>query len=119
VEFFINENSTTNSLVNRGGTSITVPASTVKGILDQHQLEWVDFVKCDIEGSESIALADDTLAPVADSIGCWFIEIHQTNIGEQGWPGNLEQNRQNLAALFRNHGYETEMVIHDQLFAYK
>lgn len=119
VEFFVNENSTTNSLVNRGGSSITVPANTIKGILDQYNLEWVDFVKCDIEGSESIALADDTLSTVSDNIGCWFVEVHQTNVGEMPWPGNLETNRQNLAALFRNHGYETEMVIHDQLFAYK
>lgn len=119
VDFYMNENSTTNSLINRGGTSIVVPSTTLANMLENYSLEWVDFIKCDIEGSEVTAITDATLAPVADRVGCWFIEIHQTNVNETGWPGNLEQNRQNISAIFRNHGYETEMVIHDQLFAYK
>ena len=49
----------------------------------------------------------------------WFIEIHQTNVNESPWPGNLESNRQQLAELFQRHGYQTESVIHDQLFAWK
>jgi len=119
VTFYINENSTTNSMLNRKGQPITVAGMTIQELLDANNLDYVDFIKCDIEGSEMIALTEDTLAPVADRIGFWFIEIHQTDVDRGPWPGNLESNRSTLTALFQKFGYQTESVIHDQLFAWK
>jgi hypothetical protein len=84
-----------------------------------HNLTTIDFVKCDIEGSEVIALTEATLDPVKDIARFWFVEVHQTDVNNGPWPGNLEQNRQNLASIFRNAGYETEFVINDQLYAWK
>lgn len=119
ISFFINENSTTNSMLNRNGQETKVQGMTLETLLDTQGLDRVDFIKCDIEGSEIQALTDDTLGPVADRVNFWFVEIHQTDVNESPWPGNLESNRQQLSELFQRHGYQTELVIHDQLFAWK
>jgi FkbM family methyltransferase len=119
ISFFINENSTTNSMLNRNGQETQVQCMTLETLLDTQGLDHVDFIKCDIEGSEIQALTDDTLGPVADRVNFWFVEIHQTDVNKSPWPGNLESNRQQLAELFQRHGYQTESVIHDQLFAWK
>ncbi len=119
VSFFINENSTTNSMLNRNGQETKVQCMTLETLLFKENLNYVDFIKCDIEGSEMQALTDATLRPISDKVKFWFIEVHQTNVEESAWPGNLENNRQQLAELFQRHGYQTESVIHDQLFAWK
>lgn len=119
ISFYINENSTTNSMLNRNGQETQVQCMTLETLLFKENLNYVDFIKCDIEGSEMQALTDDTLGPIADKVNFWFVEVHQTNVSESVWPGNLENNRQQLAELFQRHGYQTESVIHDQLFAWK
>jgi len=119
ISFFINENSTTNSMLDRNGTETQVQCMTLETLLHMQGLNQVDFIKCDIEGSEMQALTDTTLGPIADKVKFWFVEVHQTDVKENAWPGNLDSNRQQLAELFQRHGYQTELVIHDQLFAWK
>jgi FkbM family methyltransferase len=119
ISFFINENSTTNSMLNRNGTETQVQCMTLETLFHMQGLDHVDFIKCDIEGSEMQALTDATLGPVADKVKFWFVEVHQTDVKDHAWPGNLGANRQQLAELFQRHGYQTDMVIHDQLFAWK
>jgi FkbM family methyltransferase len=119
ISFFINENSTTNSMLNRNGTETQVQCMTLETLFHMQGLDHVDFIKCDIEGSEMQALTDATLGPVADKVKFWFVEVHQTDVKENAWPGNLGSNRQQLAELFQRHGYQTDLVIHDQLFAWK
>jgi FkbM family methyltransferase len=119
ISFFINENSTTNSMLNRNGTETKVQCMTLETLFHMQGLDHVDFIKCDIEGSEMQALTDATLGPVADKVKFWFVEVHQTDVKENAWPGNLGANRQQLAELFQRHGYQTDLVIHDQLFAWK
>jgi FkbM family methyltransferase len=120
ITFYINENPTINSLVNQVGTEVQVQARTIATVLKEQGLDWVDFVKCDIEGSEILAITEATLDPVKDQIGSWFIEVHQTNANTGVlWPGNLEDNRQQLIGILRNAGYSAEPIIHDQIFAWK
>lgn len=119
VPFFVHENNTINSIaVDQNGDTITVQGTTLENLLKTQNLDWVDFVKCDIEGSELVALTDQTLSPVRDKIGSWFIEVHQSDVKQATWPGNLEQNRQKLISILKNAGYSAEPVIHDQIFAW-
>lgn len=120
VDFYVNNNPTINSLVNRVGEKVTVEARTIATVLKEHNLDYVDFVKCDIEGGEMFAITNETIAEVADRIGFWALELHQTDADTgAAWPGNLESNRQKLAEVFRNNGYTVESVEHDQLLAWK
>lgn len=120
VDFFVHDNPTINSLaVNQSGERITVPAKTIKTILDELAVDHVDFVKCDIEGSEMFALDILRLREVADRIDSWFIEVHQTSRENEPWPGNLEKNRQILMQRLRVSGYQVEAIVHDQIFAWR
>ncbi len=120
ISFYINENPTINSMVNHVGEEVRVQSRTIASVLKENNLDWVDFVKCDIEGSETVAITDATLDPVKDQIGSWFIETHQTNSNDGIlWPGNLESNRQQLISVLKNAGYSAEPIIHDQIFAWK
>ena len=114
--FYIHDVSPTcNSSVNESGQRIDVPGKTIERILQDHGLDHVDVVKCDIEGSEIVALTEATIDPVKNKISNWFVEVHHTSVG----PGGVEANRQHLDAIFRNAGYSTESVAADQLFAWK
>ena len=72
-------------------------------------LEIVDFAKVDIEGSEMLALNAETIAAIEKRIKTWFIEVHATADA----PTII--NRQKLATLFQNQGYNVEFVGHDGL----
>jgi FkbM family methyltransferase len=52
ISFFINENSTTNSMLDRNGHEIKVQCMTLETLLHMQGLDHVDFIKCDIEGAE-------------------------------------------------------------------
>lgn len=119
VTFYMNENPTVNSLLDRNGQPTTIPGITMQSFFKRHNLTNVDFVKCDIEGSEIQVLTDELLDPIKDIVKFWFIEVHQTDVKEQPWPGNLSANRDRIQSIMRNAGYNTEQVINDQLFAWK
>jgi FkbM family methyltransferase len=125
IDFFVTDNPTINSLLDKSidinydsGQSVTVKGKTIKTILDEQELDWVDFVKCDIEGGEVLALTVDTVTAVKGRIGSWFVEVHQTNRDQSAWPGNLESNRLKLIEIFKQSGYDAVPLINDQIFAW-
>lgn len=119
VTFFINENPTVNSLLDRNGQATTVRGMSLASFFKDNNLNSVDFCKCDIEGSESEVLTEANLDAVKDVVKFWFIEVHQTDVKQYPWPGNLGSNRNRIESIMRNMGYSTEQVINDQLFAWR
>ena len=122
IQMNIHSSPTCNSILYNTDTSLSIPVQTktISTIMKDHDLEYVDFVKCDIEGAEMMAFSADTLDPVKDKIGSWLIEVHQTDTHTgTAWPGNLEQNRQSIMQLMRDAGYHTEALRHDQIHAWK
>jgi len=114
VSFYIcDENTTMNSLVNNYGKKITVDAITVKSLVDKFGLTCVDFVKCDIEGSEMVAITADTIGPVKEVVKSWFLEVHRTS------GGSHEENRNVLKGVFEECGYTVELIGFDTLYAFK
>lgn len=122
IDFYINEENTTmNSLANKYGTKVEVQAKTIRTIIDELGLDHVDFIKCDIEGSEMVALTEETVGAVKDIVDCWFIEVHATNdpkTSEQ-WAVGIEGNRRKLAAIFEGAGYDVQDYRHDGLYISK
>jgi FkbM family methyltransferase len=122
IDFYINEGNTTmNSLANKYGTKVEVEARTIKTIINDLGLDHVDFVKCDIEGSEMVALTAETVGEVAELVDCWFIEVHATNDPKTGddWAVGIESNRRKLAGIFEDAGYEVQDYRHDGLYICK
>ena len=122
IDFYINEENTTmNSLANKYGAKVEVEAKTIRRIIDDLNLTHVDFIKCDIEGSEMVALTEETVNAVKDLVSGWFIEVHATEpcTTHEQWAKNLEKNRRILAAIFNNQGYEVQDYRHDGLYIWR
>lgn len=115
----IHSSPTCNSIVTQSDTdlAIDVPTKCLKTLLDTNSLSYVDFLKCDIEGAEILAISDQSLEAIKNRLGSCLVETHNTGPG--AWPGNLNENRNKLADIFKNNGYNIELIIHDQLYAYK
>jgi FkbM family methyltransferase len=107
------ENSTMNSIANRYGDQVTVSGKKLSSVLDMLGLDYVDFIKCDIEGSEMIAINDETIGEVKDRVGAWFIEAHATSTD------NTHDNRNTLKEVFERAGYQTEYYEADGLRVFK
>jgi len=104
-------------------TCRTLPAFIIRDM----NLSHVDFVKVDIEGEEHTSLTEQTLDPLKDIVKSWYVECHQKdrvqakNEEEVGIKANaqIHDARVKLAYLFRQLEYQTELVRHDAVRAWK
>jgi FkbM family methyltransferase len=114
ISFYLSdENTTMNSTVNNYNTKITVDATTIEDFIKQNQIDKVDFIKCDIEGSEMETLTYDTVKPLYDYVDRWFIEAHGTE------SGTIHENRNIMRQLFEDVGYKVEDRLDDGLWITK
>lgn len=98
-------NTTMNSLQNRGDRQMQVPCITLADLIAKYELDVVDFCKIDIEGSEEVAITEDTLRPVAGKLKKVFIELHPPN----------RESQDKFQAIFEAVGYRVERYVHDSL----
>jgi len=120
LDFYISdENSTMNSSVNQYGKKIQVEGLTLKSLIDKLGLEHIDFIKCDIEGSEMLALSEETVAPVKDIVDSWFIEVHATDTEYLKGIDSLRANKATLKSMFEKLGYGVQELREDALYVYK
>lgn len=121
VEFYFNNNNTTmNSLVNNYNSgAVTVKGKTLRTILDENDLDVVDFAKIDIEGSEYAALTEKTISDVAGRIKTWFIETHSVDKVQDEILGTIALGtvavRDHLNAIFTKLDYRTHYIGSDVL----
>jgi FkbM family methyltransferase len=106
-------NSTMNSLINRDGSLFTVDCITIPDLIEKLKLKHVDFIKLDIEGSETIALTDDIIKSFSDKVAKILIEFHEVN-----GIGYTEQ-RTIFEQIFIKYGYKTKHFGPDGLYCYK
>jgi len=115
IDFYIFDGNTTmNSTINQYGKKVTVQGKTPATLINELNLESVDFVKVDIEGSEMLALNDQTIAAVKDKVKMWNIEVHST-----GPSNNQNENINFMMDLFSRQGYKVYKHQHDCVCAYK
>lgn len=106
-------NTTMNSLINRGGDPFIVDCITIPDLIEKLSLDYVDFVKLDIEGSETIALSDDIIKAFSGRVKKILIEFHEVN-----GVGYTEQ-RSIFEQIFVKYGYQTKHFGPDGLYCYK
>jgi FkbM family methyltransferase len=109
IEFKIDlHNSTMNSIVNfHNDKVIKVKCINLETILSIENLNIVDFCKIDIEGSEIIAITEETLKPIAGRIKEFFVEVHPT-LPLDGM--DQQQNKMKLWNIFEKIGYDMEDI---------
>lgn len=114
VDFYMfDQNSTMNSTVNKYGSKIQVQGTTLFDLLNDCNLDHVDFVKCDIEGSEMAAITIETVKAVTNRIDKWFLEIHATQ------NGSIASNREHIKKIFEYNDYKTVFIKQDGILVYK
>lgn len=106
-------NTTMNSLINRGGEAFEVDCITIPDLIDSLGLKHVDFIKLDIEGSETIALNDEIIKSFSDKVSKILIEFHE--VGGVGYT----QQRAIFEQIFIKYGYDTQHFGPDGLYCYK
>jgi hypothetical protein len=106
-------NTTVNSLFNHHNTgSIIVDGKTLKTLMDDHNLDMVDFCKIDIEGSEMLSITDKSISEVSGRIKTIFIEVHPTD-------SSLGENVKSIGNIFVRNGYSVEYIGGDTIIAHK
>jgi FkbM family methyltransferase len=121
ITFYISDtNSTTNCIVNEMNKytkSLTVQGLCLKSLLEQNNIDHVDFCKVDIEGSEMKAITVETVTPVFDKIDRIFIECH-SNLPHYVHE-DIIKNRNTIEGVLKSAGYETKVLNYDTVYAYK
>lgn len=98
VVFYQNDlNSTASSTVNTYGQQIKVQGLKLSSILRIYQLESVDIVKADAEGSEGESLSFSELETARPIVKSWYIETH--NCPRTRWETKLGRLVDNLSQL--------------------
>ena len=89
------------------------PQHFLISFITEQNIEKVDFIKCDIEGSEMIALKEECILPLFNIVDKWFIEVHPTS------GSDLYNNVNILLTGFRNVGYTCQRLNRDTLYCHK
>jgi len=111
--FLFESNSTMNSLIDRSGNFIMVDTITIPDIISKFKLKTVDFIKIDIEGSETIALDEHIISILSTKVAKILIEFHEVN------GISYEMQRDRYEPIFQKFGYETKQFGPDGLFCNK
>jgi len=111
--FTCQTNSTMNSLINRGHVYFDVESISLKDLIIKNDLNKIDFIKLDIEGSEVIALNEEVIAFISDKVKKILIETH--DVGD----GLGYGHRERFGEMFKNNGYKINYFGPDGVFAYK
>jgi len=110
VTFYTEPNNTTmNSLVPRSGRPLMVQGMTLPTIVNNTDIEKVDFLKMDIEGSEDLVLNDECLTYIFDNIPKVLIEFHN----------DVRAQVQKHKQLFESAGYVVDCFNWDAIMAEK
>jgi FkbM family methyltransferase len=114
IDFYLCENNTTkNSIKNIYDKKIIVKGIKLESLIKNLNLDHVDIVKCDIEGSEMIALTDELISPVKDIVYNWFIEVHATD------DFSKQENRDIIKDILEKNNYNVIYYGIDTIHAFK
>ncbi len=111
MDFYLSEtNSTMNSLSNVYGNSIKVKKYTLEDLLKEQNVDKVDFMKVDIEGSEVLFLSQNNIETMSKCVERFFIEFHDV-LGK-----SYTEWRNVFREVFIENGFECKDVSVDALF---
>lgn len=111
----IPSNTTANSAVASGGQQLTVTGKKLKTIIEENNINHINLLKMDIEGSEFKILNHDFIEYCYSLIDNWFLEVHAY---PQYCP-NFQECQQKIIDMFKSNKYKVDIKGTDGLFIYK
>ena len=94
----------------RNDAPLQVDCITLKDLCDKYRLTTVDFCKIDIEGSEVLALTEETIKPVFPIINKFLIELHP----------RTREMQDRFKAIFEACGYKVDYYdFNGSIYCYK
>lgn len=113
--YIVDHNTTSNSAVSTTNNFINVKGQKIQTIIKENNIDHLDLIKMDIEGSEFEVINDsllDYLYPIVDH---WFLEVHTY----PQYCSNFNQCREIMIDIFKRHNYKTENKGNDGLYIHK
>jgi len=107
------DNTTMNSLINRNGNFFDTKSISLKDLIEEININKIDFIKIDIEGSEFIALDEESINYISDKVNKIFMEVHDID------GSGFDRHREKFAELFKKNNFTVDRLGIDVLFAHK
>ena len=111
----IPSNTTANSAVATGGQALTVTGKKLQTIIKENNIEHIDLLKMDIEGSEFKILNDDFINYCYSVVDNWFLEVH----AYPQYCSNFTVCQERIIDMFKCNKYKVDIKGTDGLFIYK
>lgn len=108
-------NTTANSAVATGGQALTVIGKKLQTIIKENNIEHIDLLKMDIEGSEFKILNDDFINYCYSVVDNWFLEVH----AYPQYCSNFTVCQERIIDMFKYNKYKVDIKGTDGLFIYK
>ena len=113
--YIVDYNTTSNSAVSPTNNSVTVSGRTIPTLIKENNIDHLDLIKMDIEGSEFEVINDQLLEYLYPIVDNWFLEVHTY----PQYCSNFNHCREIMSNTFKRHGYQTENKGNDGLFIHK
>lgn len=113
--YIVDHNTTSNSAVSPTHNSMLVTGKKLQSLVQDNNIEHIDLLKMDIEGSEFEVINDELLDYAFPLIDNWFLEVHTY----PQYCNNFDNCRNIMVEMFQRHGYKTDIKGNDGLFIHK
>lgn len=113
--YIVDHNTTSNNAMAATNKSVNVIGRKLQTIVQENNIEHIDLIKMDIEGSEFKVVNDELLEFAYPIIDNWFLEVHPY----APYCNNFNHCRDLMINMFTRHGYKAAHKGNDGLFIHK
>lgn len=113
--YIVDYNTTSNSAIGTTNNFISVHGQKIQTIIETNDIEHIDLLKMDIEGSEFAIINDETVDYLYPIVDHWFLEVHTYS----QYCTNFDSCRRLMSEIFLKHNYKVENKGNDGLYIYK
>lgn len=113
--FIVDYNTTSNSAVSPTNNFVVVKGKKIQTIIQEKQIDHLDLLKMDIEGSEFEVINHDLLDYLYPIVDNWFLEVHTY----PQYCSSYHDCREIMAGIFKKHNYKVDNKGNDGLYIHK
>ena len=116
IKFYVVDfNTTSNNAIMPSNNYVTVTGKRIQTLIQENNIQHLDLIKMDIEGSEFMVIDDELLEYLYPIVDNWFLEVHAFS----PHCNNFDHCRSIMDNIFKRHGYKTQNKGNDGIFIHK